>query len=81
MSDNKLLMLLKIMMFTGISLILLGIWCHTVSDTIASMGVTGIVISACLVAVGMILSLPTKMYITFLLVKMEEEHRKKQEKG
>ncbi|MEG3766936.1 hypothetical protein [Alteromonas sp. 14N.309.X.WAT.G.H12] len=75
MSDKTLLKLLKIMMCTGISMILLGVWCHTSSATIEKMGVTGIVISACLVATGMILSLPTKMYITFILVKMEDEQK------
>ena len=46
------------------------------SETIEQMGVTGIVISACLVAIGMILSLPTKMYLTFILVKREEDSKK-----
>jgi hypothetical protein len=40
------------------------------------MGVTGIVISACTVAIGMIMSLPTKMFLTFLLVKREQEQNK-----
>lgn len=76
MTDKQLLTLLKTVMAIGISLIALGVWCHLGSETIEAMGVTGIVISACLVAIGMILSLPTKMYITFMLVKMEEDHRK-----
>ena len=37
------------------------------------MGVKGIIISAVCVAVGMALSLPTKMYLTFLLVKREAD--------
>jgi hypothetical protein len=35
------------------------------------MGVNGIIISAACVAVGMILSIPTKMVITFMLVNRE----------
>ena len=73
MTNEKLILLLKIIMSTGICLILAGIYCHIYSDTIEAMGVTGIVISACLVAVGMIMSLPTKMYLTFMLVKREAE--------
>ena len=73
MTNEKLIFLLKIIMSTGICLILLGIYCHMYSDTIEAMGVTGIVISACLVAVGMIMSLPTKMYLTFMLVKREAD--------
>ena len=75
MTDQKLILLLKIIMSIGISLILAGIYCHMYSETIEQMGVTGIVISACLVAIGMILSLPTKMYLTFILVKREEDRK------
>ena len=75
MTDQKLILLLKIIMSLGISLILAGIYCHMYSETIEQMGVTGIVISACLVAIGMILPLPTKMYLTFVLVKREEDRK------
>ena len=75
MTDKQLILLLKIIMSIGISLILAGVYCHMYSETIEQMGVTGIVISACLVAIGMILSLPTKMYLTFVLVKREEDRK------
>ena len=75
MTDQKLILLLKIIMSIGISLILAGVYCHMYSETIEQMGVIGIVISACLVAIGMILSLPTKMYLTFVLVKREEDRK------
>jgi hypothetical protein len=76
MSDEALIRLLKIMMLTGISLILLGIYFHMYNETIEGMGVTGILISACTVAIGMIMSLPTKMFLTFLLVKREQDQNK-----
>ena len=75
MTDKQLILLLEIIMSIGISLILAGVYCHMYSETIEQMGVTGIVISACLVAIGMILSLPTKMYLTFILVKREEDRK------
>lgn len=75
MSDHTLITLLKTLMITGICLILLGIYFHMYNETIHEMGVTGIVISACCVAIGMILSLPTKMYLTFVLVKLEQEQQ------
>lgn len=78
MTDKKLVRTLQIVMAIGISLILAGAYCHMYSETIEEMGVTGIIISACLVAVGMILSLPTKMYLTFVLVRREEELKAKQ---
>lgn len=73
MTDKQLITLLKVIMTIGFCLILLGVYFHMFSSTIEEMGVTGIVISACCVAVGMILSLPTKMFLTFVLVKREQD--------
>ena len=73
MTDEKLVGVLKVCITIGISLILLGIYLHNFSDAIESMGVQGIIISAVCVAFGMVLSLPTKMYLTFLLVKREAQ--------
>lgn len=60
MQNKNLILLLKSLMITGISLILLGIYFHLYNSTIEAMGITGIIISAACVAVGMILSIPTK---------------------
>lgn len=76
MSDRLLLRLLKTIMLIGIGLILLGVYFHNFSHTVEQMGVNGIILSAVCVAVGMILSLPTKMYLTFVWVKREDELHK-----
>lgn len=73
MTDSKLILILKTCISIGICLILLGIYLHNFSETIENMGVNGIIISAICVAVGMVLSLPTKMYLTFVLVKRETD--------
>ncbi|MBR9856657.1 MAG: hypothetical protein GYB38_03015 [Gammaproteobacteria bacterium] len=70
MTDRMLIRLLKIMMVIGIMLILLGVYLHN-SAFAAALGVKGILLSAACVAIGMILSLPTKMYLTFVLMKRE----------
>ncbi|GGB78195.1 hypothetical protein K8B83_06345 [Shewanella inventionis] len=75
MTDTKLILLLKTCIFTGVILIVIGIYLHNFNDAIDEMGVTGIIISAMCVAFGMILSLPTKMYLTFLLVMREAERK------
>jgi hypothetical protein len=75
MTDKQLIKLLKIIMISGISLILLGVYFHMYSPMIEEMGVTGIVISAVCVALGMIMSLPTKMFLTFVLVKREQDQK------
>ena len=81
MSDKRLMLLLKISIGIGLCLILLGIYLHNFSDYMASLGVTGIIISATCFAFGMVFSLPTKLYLTFLLMKREAKQRaKKQEK-
>lgn len=74
MTDKKLILILKTCIATGILLILMGIYLHSYNDTIETLGVRGIMISAACVAFGMALSLPTKMYLTFLLVTREAEH-------
>lgn len=65
------MLLLKSLMMTGIFLIMLGVYFHLYNATIEAMGVNGIIISAGCVAIGMILSIPTKMAITFFLVNRE----------
>ncbi|GAA5191151.1 hypothetical protein [Ferrimonas gelatinilytica] len=75
MTDAKLVVILKCCIASGLLLILLGIYLHNFSDSIDAMGVTGIIISAVCVAVGMALSLPTKMYLTFILVKREADKK------
>jgi hypothetical protein len=76
-SDKKLLLILKICITLGIVLLLLGIYLHNFSEMIEEMGVSGIIISAMCIALGMILSLPTKMYLTFILVKQEADKKQK----
>ncbi|GAA4898602.1 hypothetical protein [Ferrimonas pelagia] len=78
MTDAKLIVVLKTCIALGLLLILLGLYFHNFSDTIEAMGVQGIIISAGCVACGMALSLPTKMYLTFILVKREAEKRQQQ---
>lgn len=75
MTDKNLMLILKTCITIGILLILLGIYFHNFSPMIDEMGVNGIVISAVCIALGMILSLPTKMYLTFILVKRESEKK------
>ena len=75
MTDKKVILLLKIMMITGFSLILIGAYLHY-SDITKAMGVKGIMLSAGCVAVGMVLSLPTKMYLTFVFMNRENSRKK-----
>lgn len=75
MSEQKLIKLLKICIGIGLCLLLTGIYLHNFSEYMESLGVTGIIISAVFIAFGLIFSLPTKMYLTFLLVKRETDQQ------
>jgi hypothetical protein len=75
MSDQFTIRLLKIAMFCGISLIVFGHYLWVVAQIHLSMGVQGIMIIAACCAFGVILSLPTKIYLTILLMAHEERHQ------
>lgn len=60
-------------MVSCILLIVTGVYFHMYEPRIQAMGVVGIVISSGFVAFGMILSLPTKMFITFFVNKREAD--------
>ncbi|ART79002.1 hypothetical protein [Oceanisphaera avium] len=72
MTDKKVIRWLKILMIFGFALIILGAYLH-LSDYTKAMGVQGILLSAGCVAVGMVLSLPTKMYLTFVFMNREND--------
>lgn len=80
MHEKTQIKLLKISIFIGLCLLALGFYLHNFSDAIHELGVTGIIISATCVAAGFIFSLPTKMYLTILLMKQENSDIKKVKK-
>ena len=77
-ADQRLIMWLKVSISIGLCFLLTGVYLHMFSDYMESLGVTGIIISAVCIAFGLIFSLPTKIYLTFLLVKREQELKEKQ---
>ncbi len=77
MQDQTTIRILKIVMSCGIGLIIFGHYLWVGLRIHESMGVRGITIIAACCALGLILSLPTKMYLTFLLMKHEAEQDEK----
>jgi hypothetical protein len=75
MTEQRLIRLLKMCIGIGLCLLMLGVYLHNFSEYMESLGVTGIIISAVCIAFGLIFSLPTKMYLTFLLVKRETDQQ------
>ena len=77
MSNHQLVILLRISIGLGISLFLAGVYLHFFDNNIDSLGIEGIYITATCYAFGSLFSLPTKIYLTFLLMKIEAEEKAK----
>jgi len=77
-NKDPLLFWLKMLMTTGIALILSGHYLWVGLQLPERMGVPGIVIVAGCCALGLILSLPTKIYLTLLLMQRESAQQQTQ---
>ena len=73
MTEETLIKMLRISIAIGLCLFALGGYLHLFSEKMHELGATGIVISATCIAFGFIFSLPTKIYLTILLMKREAE--------
>jgi hypothetical protein len=73
MRDQTLILILKLLMFVGFAVFALGHYLWIFADLPESMGVNGIIIVAACCALGLALSLPTKIYLTMLLMQWEEK--------
>jgi len=76
MSDQTLMRWLKLMMVCGIALIVLGHYLWVGLELPQRMGVQGIILVGMCCALGLLLSLPTKIYLTLLLMQHEAEEKK-----
>ncbi|WP_286266786.1 hypothetical protein [Thalassotalea atypica] len=75
MSETQLIKLLKGFIVIGLCLLLLGHYLLSYAHFPQKYGVTGMIISASCIAFGLVFSLPTKMYLTFLWVKKENDQK------
>ena len=73
MTEQTIIRILKTFIILGLCLIILGHSLLAGNYLGDSMGVHGIMISAACIAVGVLFSLPTKIYLTILLMKMESD--------
>lgn len=77
MTEQQTIRLLKVFIVIGLCLILLGHYLLSYANLPEKYGVAGMVISASCIAFGLVFSLPTKMYLTFLWVKKENDDKKR----
>lgn len=73
MRDQNLIRILKIIMLCGLALLLLGHYLWSGLQLQHTMGIPGIILIGLCCALGLILSLPTKIYLTILLMQREQQ--------
>ncbi|WP_323125286.1 hypothetical protein [Pseudidiomarina terrestris] len=73
MNDATLIKLLKAAMILGVSLLIVGHIVLAVTFVDDDIGHRGFILGAAMSAVGVILSLPTKIYLTLLLMEHTEK--------
>ncbi|WP_371186420.1 hypothetical protein [Thalassotalea maritima] len=76
MSEDKQITYLKISIVVGLLLLLAGHVLLSYTDITQTYGPIAMACCAALIALGLVFSLPTKMYLTFLLVKREQQNKK-----
>lgn len=74
MSEKVLITLLKCAIVVGLCLLLTGHLLLLSDSFKQSFGIYSYMISAMCIAFGIIFSLPTKMYLTILLMKNEQQN-------
>ncbi len=75
MSEKSLIILLKTAIVIGILLLVCGHYLLTSEELKAQLGIYSYMVSAACIALGIVFSLPTKMYLTILLMKNEEQRK------
>ena len=77
MDEKNIIRILKIFIIIGISLLLLGHYLLEYANLPEKLGVMGMIISASCIAFGLVFSLPTKIYLTFILMNREKDKKNK----
>ena len=72
MTNTNLLWWMKVIMIIGFSLILFGNYLLSYTGLTEQYGASGYAIGGGVIAIGLIMSLPTKMYLTFVFVTREK---------
>ncbi|WP_165743533.1 hypothetical protein [Pseudoalteromonas sp. Z9A6] len=76
MSPTMIIRLLKTSIVLGLCLIVTGHTLIVSNYFTVNHGIKGIIIAAACIAVGVLLSLPTKIYLTVLLMEAEKRYLK-----
>lgn len=75
MNEKLLARIMYGLMLVGLGLALTGVGLVIFSDLVTKHGVQGIALIAGLIAGGMFLSIPAKLYLTYQLMRHNDERR------
>lgn len=75
MSEKVLARLMYGLMLVGVGLALTGVGLVIFTDLVTKHGVQGIALIAGLIAGGLFLSIPAKLYLTYQLMRHNDERR------
>lgn len=82
MNEKRLTRIIYTLIIIGGSLVIAGVSLVVFTDIVAKQGVHGIALIAGLIAGGLFLSIPAKIYLTLQLMKMNDEKlRAQRERG
>ncbi|HMT93680.1 hypothetical protein [uncultured Thiothrix sp.] len=75
MNEKVLARLMYGLLLAGVGLVLTGVGLVVFSDIVTKQGVHGIALIAGLIAGGLFLSIPAKLYLTYQLMRHNDERR------
>ena len=73
MSEESIVRLMKALIYAGLVLVIVAISLAVFGELHVSMGVQGVMIVAGVAGTGLLLLLPAKIFLTFLLMKREQD--------
>lgn len=72
-SAQKFRFLMYALLIIGVVMALAGLGLAVFTDIATSKGITGVIIIVGLIAGGLLLSVPAKLYLTYQLMRMNDE--------
>ena len=76
MSEQRLRIIMMLMIAFGVSLVIIGISLIIFTEIVSTKGSDGILMIAGLIAGGLFVSVPAKIYLTLQLMKYNDERLK-----
>ena len=73
MNEQKVRVLMVSLIVVGIALVMCGIYLLAFTGTMTTKGISGILTISGLIAGGILISLPAKLYLSYQILKLKDE--------